>query len=449
MNQMKKLMALLVALAMMLSVALSVAEDTVPGSTVVATVNGEEIYKSELDDLISYYLSSGYEYTYAEALESLLYEKLMTRYLEDEGYTAFTEEEEAQLREEADSSWEAAMQNYVSYYLSEDTEEARAELYKQAEEYYRSLGYSPDVLFENNKTNAAYTKLTSSLVDADAVTEEEIRQHFEETVAYQKEMIGDSVYMRELYSYYYGDIWYMPAGYRNVLHILLTVDDELLSAYTEANEAYEALLEEFLTQQESDPAEAQEEADEAAETETEAVTQEQVDAAKQARDEAAQRVLDSKKDVLDDIENRLAAGEDFKSLIAEYNEDPGLDVETGYAVHRDSIMWDAAFITGTFSERMTQPGAHSEPVIGSYGIHIVYYLSDAGEAVPLDDEIAAELREEIANELLQEKLQALSQELKEKADLVIDEELMAQLDADAAEEEDAEAVTFDFEPTAE
>ena len=51
-------------------------------------------------------------------------------------------------------------------------------------------------------------------------------------------------------------------------------------------------------------------------------------------------------------------------------------------------MWDPAFVEGAFSEKMQQPGDVSDPVIGSYGIHILYYLRDIpGGIVPLDAEI--------------------------------------------------------------
>ena len=46
----------------------------------------------------------------------------------------------------------------------------------------------------------------------------------------------------------------------------------------------------------------------------------------------------------------------------------------GYAVSADSDTWDPAFTEGAMS--IAEVGQISEPVYGSYGIHIIYYMSD-------------------------------------------------------------------------
>ena len=64
--------------------------------------------------------------------------------------------------------------------------------------------------------------------------------------------------------------------------------------------------------------------------------------------------------------------------MAEYGEDPGMQSEPGqsegYYVCADSQMWEAAFTEGAMS--IESVGGVSEPVFGSNGIHIIYYLAD-------------------------------------------------------------------------
>ena len=88
----------------------------------------------------------------------------------------------------------------------------------------------------------------------------------------------DNAPMYEYYLYYQNyKSWYRPEGYRGIIHILLKVDDELLSAYQDAQAAYE---------------EAQGE---------ETPDQAKIDEAKAALDAAWDAVMASKQDVIDQI----------------------------------------------------------------------------------------------------------------------------------------------------
>ena len=167
-----------------------------------------------------------------------------------------------------------------------------------------------------------------------------------------------------------------------------------------------------------------------------------MDAAKAAFDAARDAVLASKKTEIDDIVTRLEAGEDFKTLIAQYNEDTGEDVETGYLVHPESIMWDTVFRDAAFSDKMTKIGDHSDPVIGSYGIHVLYYLGDPAEgALPLTDAVRTTIRESLYDEKLY-AAQQLAYDTRVQSSVVVrNDERINQLDAtteDAAQTEETE-----------
>ena len=489
----RKTLALVLALSLLLCAAFAETAETAAeaqvlqnSNPVLATVNGEPIYKSECDDMISYYAQQQMAVTYAQAVQQLEVNRVLELVMKEEGYLEYTEEELAKMRDEIQAVWDGYVDQYVSLYLSEDTEEARAELRKQAEETLYASGYSVDSLLETQKLNSGYDRLVSALVPEEAVTEEMIQNSYNELVAQHQSMVGDSAYMRELASMYYGmDLYYMPAGYRNVTHILIKVDEALLKAYQDANENYNTLLTKFEAQKsaaeapaeeaaaaeeapaepaeaESAPAEeaaaepaeaeaapSEEAAAEPAEAESapaeeavpeEPVTEEQLEEARLAMEAAKDAVLQSKKAELDDIETRLAAGEAFETLIAQYNEDTGLDPAVGYEVHRESIMWDPVFRDAAFSEEMAQPGDHSKPVVGSYGIHILYYLSDAPEgAVPMTADARSQIVESLRSQLINEALYNIYEEKLPELTITKDDAAIAALDGTNSD------VTIDFE----
>ncbi len=74
----------------------------------------------------------------------------------------------------------------------------------------------------------------------------------------------------------------------------------------------------------------------------------------------------------------------------------------GYAVHKDSVLWDENFTRAAMS--IPEVGGVSEPVLSGFGVHIVYYLRDIpGGPIELTDEVRGELMEELLTEKENEK----------------------------------------------
>ena len=212
------------------------------------------------------------------------------------------------------------------------------------------------------------------------------------------------------------EFWYTPEGYRSIIHILMKVDDELLTAYTEAQAAYEE-------------SKSEENPDGDAEKKT------VMEAAKAA-------VLASKQAEIDDIYARLEKGESFTDLIAQYGEDTGMtDAATlaeGYLVHKDSVLYDAAFTSAAFSEKMQKPGDTSDPVIGTYGIHILYYQKDVpGGVIELTDEISAEIEQSIYTEKVNAYYAEALESWIAEHEIVYNQEAIDALTAAAQEQEAA------------
>ena len=246
------------------------------------------------------------------------------------------------------------------------------------------LGKGHRVSSLNNAYTAILDELKASRPDLTA-TEEEIQAAYNDTVNEEMEYVGNDAGMYEMYQNYYGYTFhYIPEGYRGITHILLKVDQELLDNWTSLSARLEESHEET---------EGTGESEEPSETE-EPVTEEMVEAARQA-------ILDSQKETLDAINAKLESGVSFEDLIAEYGTDPGMQTESnlknGYSIHPDSIIYDAAFTKAAAA--LEKVGDVSDPVVSSFGIHILYYLRDipAG-AIEISEEEKEQLKSDIESE---------------------------------------------------
>ena len=370
-----RFVALCLAL-LLIAVSAAAFAETADANPVLVTIDGEPVTLSDVNAAMTELVQQGTiadASDYAGAVRAIVSERVIQSKIEELKLDQFTKEEEDAFMARALEEWENALNEYAAYFVTEDTEEARAKAHEDGDAYYRAQGYSEEYVAQLYRQNAIYEKLQAYILEGKnvAASEEDIRSIFEEYAAQDRDMYEGNVYMYEIYKNYYGaDSWYIPEGYRGIIHILLNVDSDLLSAYQTAQAAFEETV-----------------TDEAPEGDA---------AAKAARDEAFNAVLASKQAQIDDIYARLEKGESFADLIAEYGEDPGMQdkarLASGYEVHKDSVVWDPVFTSAAFSEKMTQPGDTSDPVVGSRGIHILHYLRDIpGGYIELSDEIRASI----------------------------------------------------------
>lgn len=422
--KLNRLLALLMALMMtFMAVSCAAAEDVaaeVSDADVLVTVNGTEITRGEILDIASNllynYSQQGYDtsdqslvsYVSSIAVEFAIQYALLDQQAAILGYDQFADDERAAIEADANAQWTEIVDMYVSYYgglTAESTEEdkiaARAEVISLLE----TNGYSYDILLDTLLENATYERLEADMVAGAAVTEEDVQAYYEELIAQDEAQYANDIASYEYMTQYYGETaYYTPAGYRGIIHILLEVDEALLSEY----QGLAAALEE------------QENAEEGIETTEEPVTQEQVDAAKAA-------ILASVQPTIDDINTRMQSGESFETLITEYGTDPGMldpaNLTNGYAVHMDSIVWDPAFTNAAFS--IENIGGWSEPSLGSYGIYIAYYLRDipAGP-VELTEDLKNDLQAELLAQKEDELFTAKLNEWYEAAEITYSEELV-------------------------
>ena len=422
------------------------------------TAYGEEI-TDQSNDLVSFindyltYLSQyGYDvssqeiqsYIMASSLEYLLEQKVIMHKATELGLDEISAEDRAVIDENTAAAWEEELAYYMENYygITEDsTEEESAQARTEILSALEEQGYTLETVSAQALEQEIAARVEGSVIDSVAATDEEVTQYYDELVSEGKEAAEEDLQgyisnfdMAMSYPGYFEPVYYVPEGYRSVIHILLKPDNELLENW----KGLAAKLEEAGEETEETVSAASETAEAPEETE-EPVTAEMVEAARQA-------IFDSEKEKIEEIMSRLEKGESFESLIAEYGQDTGMQDEellkNGYMIHALSTGYDAAFAEAAMG--LEKVGDISEPVLGQFGIHIIYYLKDieAG-GVELTDSLREELKLELdtqmKNAAYAEAIDAWKQEAVAAGDLVITEEGQSWLaHLDPAEEEATE-----------
>ncbi len=455
----KKILALCAALLLALSAVSALAEATTaevpvtqPATTevpaadtpaaddpVLATLGDIAIHRSDVEAVLPQMVQLGADGTdYTMATKLVAHQRIFDAKVKEMGFDVFTPEEEAAFQEEANKQWEAALDSYVSYFLAEDTEAARAEMRHQAETYYAGMGVGVDMLLNDIRRSASFDRMNRYLIGDYVPTEDEIQQTFQQFGAVYQQNYEDNIMAYEYNTVMGGQpSWYTPAGYRGMIHILIEPDADLLATYEKLSAQYE----EEQNLAEGEPV-ADASADPAATPAATAVpvTQEEVDKARQA-------VLDSVKDKTDAIYARLAAGESFESLIAEYGSDPGMqdpnNLANGYNVHKDSILWDPVFTAASYSDKVQKVGDVSDPVVGKFGVHIVKYLRDVSSGLVMTDSIRQEITDYLQSAKESTALEQALTQWGTEMGLALNEEAIAaatmQAQAMAAQQEEEES----------
>jgi PPIC-type PPIASE domain. len=344
--------------------------ESASGRSLLMTVGDVGVYAEDVSYIAYQLYSLGRAedpYQYTQALNYWLLNSVSAEVLAGPETEELLGEDYAALREGYIQEYNGYLNEYAqSMYEEGDTDETKAEKYRLAQKEYEDQGLDEnsyvykslalDAMDEWIARNVSEEKLT--------VSDEDILARFGEYAQMDKTYFEDAVTMYEYYTMMSGyESYYQPAGYRGILHILLSSDEALLEAYANA------------------------------------ATDDEKEAARQA-------LIDASKAELDDIYASFASGVSFEELIGRYNTDPGMTgsaLTEGYPVHKDSITYMEEFTQGAFSDKMLAPGDISDPVVTEYGVHVLYYLRDIPEGVvEMTEEISAEIALEIRTGLVQD-----------------------------------------------
>ena len=354
-------------------------EPTFADTDVLLTLNGEPVtwavakpyYENFAAQYGVYYDMSQQENLdtfLAVAAENALHETLLMQKATELGLAPLTEEEQATALTEADAIWEENIQYYVSSSHPELTaESAEADVQAARDEaiaYLNEAGYTQEFIRSSYSQSVVLDRLYEQLVQDVAITDADVEAEYQAQVAADKALYendlnayvayNNNVEMNNMYMMYTGQgvqmdyAWYRPAGFRGVKHILLSVDETLMQEYN----SIQAALEEQMTA-------------ETAETEAAEPAATQVDL-----DNAKAAILAAAQEKIDEINQRLANGEDFEALIPEYT----ADSDNLYEVCIASSNYVPEFVEAAFS--VDHVGDVSAPYISQFGIHIVKYMED-------------------------------------------------------------------------
>lgn len=375
---------LVFALLMSTSCSLIIKDEAVDMATPVIEVAGKTITKGEVKSLIesihdyneqmySYYGMS-YDRTSEasiadakeQAVQSLIESAVVDAKLVEYGFDSFTEEELAEIEATAKEDYDLYYDTVKNFYFggSELTgDELEAAIHA---EMLNLVGYdSLESAMEQAKSAKSQEKLIAELNKDVTVSEEELTTEYNARVESAKASYDAAAYTYGTAIVNGETPYYAPEGYRYVKHILLQFVAEDQTAISEIETAIATLP--------------------AGEDATE--LNDKLAAAK----EQAYANLQPK---VDEITAKLAEGVDFETLIAEYNEDPGMNGETeGYPVCSTSVDWVVEFKDAAMA--LASVGDVSGAVRSDYGIHIIKYQSDIASG-----EIGLEnVREALTSEL--------------------------------------------------
>lgn len=317
---------------------------------------------------------------------------------------------------EFEASAEETMQSYIDYYLGyyyPDAEEVTDEMRAEAEKYWTDNGFSREAYAESLQKDAINEAVHEYVTKDVAVTDEDIQAEYETLIAENQESYtNDRTYNSDRNAGV--TIAWNPEGYRAVKHVLIKFDDEQSALYSDLQSQLDSLNAEkdaivkAQSATEAPEAEATAEATEEPEsTEAPLRTLEEVNADIAACATEVEALYAQLMPEAEEVIAAFNAGTSFDELIEKYNDDPGMTSEPnasiGYAVSADSTTWDPAFTEGAMS--IAEVGQISQPVRGSYGIHIIWYMGDVtpGE-VALD-----EIRDGVAEVALNDKIESTYQ----------------------------------------
>ena len=411
--QKKSVLALLLALMMILSgCALVTKDEEKDNARVIIDVNGETVTKRVISSAVQNQISqnqyynqlfanSGYAMNWptdeatvtSQVVEAYTQNLVLKQKAAAMGMTEMTDDEKAHAEEHAKEYYESFLNSVASTYLPNsglegDELTAAAEKYvAEHDEVKTADGRSTyEDFLQSALEDEAVEKLEADIVKDVTVTEEEIKADFDAKVEADKaEMESDP----NTYGFHLMNntaVYYAPAGYRMVKHILVPVSDDDNKATTDAQTK--------LTEAQDALTNAAEDADKDA-------LQAAVDVAQAAVDAAKAAGMANAKAKADEVYALATAeGADFDALITEYSTDNM--PESGYAIREGYTYFVEPFVTAAMA--LQNVGDVSEPVESTYGYHIIKYISDVAEG-PVDMET---VRESISSSLLDTKKDELT-----------------------------------------
>ena len=343
-------------------------------------------------------------YVLDQTINGLAQQLVLKQKAHELGFDTFTAEEDTAIRETAQTNMDSDKESVKGQYFA-DTKLEGEELDKALTEKMTELGYPFDRYYESAKGAAAQKKLRDSAVSGVNVSDEEIKTEYDSRVANAKTTYETNLSAYGSAANSGSTVYYAPAGYRYVKHILRAFPEETRTALADLQTKINEKATQISTVDSSIAALGEEvKQDDPTRTgladQKASLEQEKADLQSQYNRALASAYVALQPSV-DEVLKKLAAKEDFDALMETYGEDPGMknspQKENGYAICKDFASFDPAFTQAAMA--LKSVGDVSTAVRGVSGIHIIQYASDISEgAVALDS-----VKEDISSALLSSK----------------------------------------------
>ncbi len=419
----KAILALVLAAAMILSSCALVEKDAaVDNATVIIELGNRTFNKAQVNNALDYQLSEMASYysmfgmsidptdpaVRSDALDGILHslseELVKQQKIEELGFDVFTSEEDIAIKEAAQTAYDDDKEFVKAQFFADTTLEGEA-LETALQEKMTEFGITLDMYYDTEKAQASEDKLREHIVKDVTVTDEEIQTEFDTLVETAK-----TNYESNLSAYGSAlnngtKVYYAPAGYRYVKHILRKFPDDVQTAINDLYTKLSSKADEITSVDSSITALGEDVAQDAPERVTLNEQKAKLEAEKAELqtqyDKALEDAYAQLQPQVDEVLAKIAAGEDFDALMEAYGEDPGMKSsplkETGYAVCAGFESFDPAFTDAAMA--LASIGDVSPAVRGQSGIHIIKYVSDIAEGpVSLDT-----VKETLSAELLSTK----------------------------------------------
>ncbi len=390
-----KITALLAALIMLFSGCslVSVDEERV-ANQVVASINGEEIYKYEVDEVTAIYgldadtedeaARAQYEEVANSVLDSLALNIILFQKAADLGIELTDEEikENEKQSKEIFSNRKEAIRTEVEEEAAEDeTIDIEQEIEKRYQEYVENMEATPETYVETINRQSIVYKVQDYIYGLASVTDEEVKDWYDQTLEIQKEQMDASEAAFSQYVNNNNILTYVPEDTVAVKQVLLKFKDEDL--VSEAMSLFS-------------------------------------DDKKEEMLELLKPEIDALMPIALEVKQRLEDGEDIDALIEELGEDEGMTQHPGsvygYLVEKRTKSYLPEFTKAALG--LFTVGDVSDPAITYYGLHILQSIKFYKKGVvPFE-----ELKDDIYTALLpireQEIFDETTQTWLEEADTV-------------------------------
>ncbi len=381
----RKIVALLLCASLIFSGGCSLIDidqekaDAIDNAKVLAEYKDADITKGEVVKYMTESLSQqGMTLEYVESdetywepykedtIKQLAINELALEKATELGLDKLTEDDTADIDEQYNSTMDS-IKSYAEFTAqsaadSDDTLNYDEEYEKAMNDYFDAIGYTADTLRAQIEREFILNKVYEYFIKDIAVTDEEVKSSYDSNVSIQQGNIENDPSFFEMQASFGGRSLVYPEGYMKVRHIFLKFDDETKSsaaaAYGEDDTAkYDELI---------------------------------------GKGKAA---LQTK---IDDIQSRIAAGEDFTTLMDEYNEDTAYSYEPSKTEGTVTGPYKKSDIPGYLDAvaTLTTAGQVSEPVVNYNGVYFIQSVKLLAGVVPFED-----VKDDIKSEMLAGKKQ--------------------------------------------